>query len=507
MQPTCHTRITLTKAASRVAWLAATIAASAFITACDQSSHDAASHGEGDGHDHGAESAGAAATPTNRVEIPASVRQNLGIEFAKVEYRNVAKTLRVPGRFEYTPTARREYRTPLDGRVEILVTQYQQVEPGTPLYRVESASWRELHESIAIAQARVDSMGPLREAHRRHEQSLSDKVALWQERLTQLDELRAAGGGSAAQFTEARATLNATQAELADVMEKDAELEAQEKQAQAELRTLQSRHELLARAAHCPPTSDSVPPASDAVPRASDAVPRASEGASEAGDPARTGDSWGVGGGGFTVCAVAPGVVESIGVSPGGLLEENGFVVSIVQPTQIRFRARGLQSDLGRLRDGLPARIVPPQGGAIAMQDAMEGALAIGLSADADERTIDLVVTPESLSGWARSGVSAHLEITLEGGNEELAIPTSAVLLDGATPVIFRRDPANANRAIRMEADLGLSDGRWIVINSGVKEGDEVVVAGNYQLMLATSNTAAKGGHFHADGTFHEGED
>lgn len=479
MQPTCLTGITLTKAASRVAWLAATIAASALITACDGPPHEPGAHGEGDGHDHGAEASSAAATPTNRVEIPASVRQNLGIEFAKVEYRNVAKTLRVPGRFEYTPTARREYRTPLDGRVEILVTQYQQVEPGTPLYRVESASWRELHESIAIAQARVDSMGPLREAHRRHEQSLSDKVALWQERLTQLDELRAAGGGSAAQFTEARATLNATQAELADVMEKDAELEAQEKQAQAELRTLQSRHELLARAAHCPPTIDQ----------------QDQEGAG------------GIGGGGFTVCAVASGVVESIGVSPGGLLEENGLVMSIVQPTQIRFRARGLQSDLGRLRDGLPARIVPPQGGAIALQDAMEGALAIGLSADADERTIDLVVTPESLARWARSGVSAHLEITLDGGQEELAIPTSAVLLDGATPVIFRRDPANANRAIRMEADLGLSDGRWIVINSGVKEGDQVVVAGNYQLMLATSNTAAKGGHFHADGTFHEGED
>ena len=41
----------------------------------------------------------------------------------------------------------------------------------------------------------------------------------------------------------------------------------------------------------------------------------------------------------------------------------------------------------------------------------------------------------------------------------------------------------------------------------GVKEGDEIVVAGNYQLMLATSGTAAKGGHFHSDGTFHEGKD
>lgn len=479
--------------AAQALQVALILAATAVLTACDRPPRESTAHGEGDGHDHGAASSGAAAAPTNRVEIPTSVRQSLGIEFAKVEYRNVARTLRVPGRFEYQPTARREYRTPLGGRVEVFVEQYQGVEPGTPLYRVDSASWRELHEAIIIAQARADSMVPLREAHRRHEQSLSEKVALWQERLVQLDELRAAGGGSAAQFTEARATLNATQADLANVMEKDAELEAQQKQAQAELRALQSRRELLARAAYCPPTRH--------------AGSRASDAASEEVDAARGGDSRGDDGGGFTVCAVAPGVVESIGVTPGGLLEENGLVLSIVQPTQIRFRARGLQSDLGRVRDGLAARIVPPQGGAIDLQDAMEGALTIGLSADADERTIDLVVTPRALASWARSGVWAHLEITLEGGNQELAIPTSAVLRDGAMPIIFRRDPANVDRAIRMEADLGLSDGRWIVINSGVKEGDQVVVAGNYQLMLATSNTAAKGGHFHADGTFHEGKD
>ncbi len=62
-----------------------------------------------------------AAAPTNRVDIPAAVRQYLGITFAKVEARNVSQTLRMPGRFEYLPTARREYRTPLDGRVELLV--------------------------------------------------------------------------------------------------------------------------------------------------------------------------------------------------------------------------------------------------------------------------------------------------------------------------------------------------------------------------------------------------
>jgi multidrug efflux pump subunit AcrA (membrane-fusion protein) len=136
----------------------------------------------------------------------------------------------------------------------------------------------------------------------------------------------------------------------------------------------------------------------------------------------------------------------------------------------------------------------------------MTGVLQIGLSADADERTVDLIVVPTALTTWARNGVAAHLEVTLAGGQDELAIPLSAVVRDGATPIIFRRDPANADKAIRMEADIGLSDGRWVVIASGVREGDEIVLGGNYQLMLATSGNAAKGGHFHPDGTFHEGE-
>jgi multidrug efflux pump subunit AcrA (membrane-fusion protein) len=110
-------------------------------------------------------------------------------------------------------------------------------------------------------------------------------------------------------------------------------------------------------------------------------------------------------------------------------------------------------------------------------------------------------------AAWDRAGVAASVEVTLAGGAEELAIPTSAIVRDGTVSVIFRRDPANADKVIRMEADLGVSDGRWTVIQSGVKQGDEIVIGGNYQLMLATSGSAPKGGHFHSDGTYHEGED
>jgi multidrug efflux pump subunit AcrA (membrane-fusion protein) len=129
--------------------------------------------------------------------------------------------------------------------------------------------------------------------------------------------------------------------------------------------------------------------------------------------------------------------------------------------------------------------------------------LAIGLSGDPDGRTIDVLASASSMAPWARAGIAASLEVVLEGGRTELAIPQRAVLLDGIVPIVFRRDPKDPNKAIRLEADLGTSDGRFVEILSGVKEGDQIVVAGNYPLMLAMSGTAIKGGHFHADGTFH----
>lgn len=406
-----------------------------------------------------------AAPPTNRIDIPDTVRRNLGIEFAKVEPRQVERTLRLPGRFELLPTARREIRAPIDGRVELLVDQYQPVEAGTPLARIAGSGWRELEERILATRARLESMGPVREAHRVHESSLADKVALWKDRLGQLERLREAGGGGAAQLTEAQATLNATQAELAEVMEKDAELQATQRVLEAELRALVSRRDLLLAQAGC--TAD------------------------EAGD------------GGLLICAPDRGVVERLSVTPGGHVEEGELVLSIVQPERLRFRARALQSDLDRLRDGLQGRIVAANAADAQRLGAMPAVVTIGLAGDPDGRTIDVLAATESLAPWARAGIAASLEVVLEGGRTELAIPQRAVLRDGIVAVVFRRDPKDPNKAIRLEADLGTSDGRFVEILSGVKEGDEIVVAGNYPLMLAMSGTATKGGHFHADGTFH----
>jgi len=429
-------------------------------------------------------------TPNNRVAIPQAVRSNLGVTFATVERRKLQDTLRAPGRFEYLPSAKREYRTMVSGKIDLLVSQFDTVEEGTPLYLIDSPQWREMQQTIAgyfakvqQLEAKMEMFHPLFLAHDQHEYSVKLNVTMWEERIKKLESIRDAGGGKLSEFTAARAAYATARVNLADLLEKDAQLEATYAETVAALRAAKTTVEF------------------------------ALESASSILNTPRPLDNpeWWKNIKQIEVRATNAGVVEVMNVTNGSWADSQTNVLTVVQPDKLRFHASGLQSDLGALRDGLTVNIVPPTptsaGNAVNLQNTMNGTLQLGLTGDSNERTIDLYVTPENLSSWARPGVTAQLEIITDSTSEaELAIPLSAVQQDGLTQIIFRRNPSNPNEAIRMEADLGLDDGRWIAVLSGLKDGDEVVLDGGFQLMLATSGSIQKGGHFHADGTFHEGE-
>ena len=427
---------------------------------------------------------------TNRVAIPPAVRANLGITFAKAERRRIEETLRTPGRFEYLPTATRTYRTMLPGRVELLVDQFASVKVGTPLYRIDSPEWRATQKAISAAELREVELNaeqatfdPLLRAHQRHEQSVHDAIAVWSARVERLSALRDAGGGRMSEFTAAQSALSTANADLASVQEKTAELEASRIKTTAALAAAKADLALTLDAA-----------------------------ASVAGVSRDTLQTTWRTINTIEVTALAPGVVESIGLTNGAWADQRTNVLTVVQPERLRFHASGLQSDLGVLRNGLEATIVAPSpteaGNAIPLSSVMRGTVTLGLTGDPNDRTIDIYITPDHLEAWARPGVTAHLEIVTDAtATPELAIPLAAVQRDGLNAVLFRRDPENPNDAIRMEADLGVDDGRWVAILSGLRDGDEVILDGGFQLMLATSTAGAtqEGGHFHADGTFHEG--
>jgi multidrug resistance efflux pump len=428
----------------------------------DPAAADAAVGGEAD----------AAEASTNRVDIPATVRKNLGITFATVEVRNVTRTLRIPGAFELQPLARHEYHMVFPGRVQLLVDQYELVEVGTPLYRFQSPEWPDLQHEIIVG-----------------EQEMATARADIEVGLATLDETRR----NLSLVRERIEALARADFRKADFEVRASELEASLPRLEAELELARTR---LANAEHT--RRHALRRASAAIGMTPDDLAR--EDSDNPGVPRYIEIDW------IEVRADEEGIVESLAVTDGAFVESPATVVTTVDPENVRFRALALQADLPRLMVGGRASIVVPPSPAGPTNQAVEATVSIGLEANAEQRTIALIATPKDDAEWIRPGVSAFLEVVVSGTDEPaLAVPEAAVVQDGLTHVVFRRDPSNPNQAIRVEADLGASDGLWVVLESGVMRGDEVVLGGAFELKLATqqSGTAQKGGHFHADGSYH----
>jgi hypothetical protein len=412
---------------------------------------------------------------TNRIAIPATVRKNLGLTFAEVEVRNVAETLRVPGAFELRPSARHEYRMALAGRVELFVDQYEEVDAGQPLFRFQSPSWPELLHEIVQGEQAIDTALAQIEVGRARVDEARRKLANTRDRLEAL----------------ARADF------------KHAELEAQADDLEASLprlgaeiglaeTSLANARRTREHALHRASTASGIPEEELAVEVTvgGETVPRY-----------RTID-W------IEVPALEAGVVESLAVTNGAFVEPPSVVLTTVDPDRVRFRAMALQADLPVLQGAVEALIVPPRSPGVPIELAVDATLSIGLEAHPQERIFALLAIPARPAPWIRPGVSAFLEVvTGSSGGAALAIPRSAVVQDGLAHVFFRRDPADPNTAIRVEADLGVDDGRWVVVESGIVRGDEVVLDGAYELKLAMDKRGGApidGAHVHADGTTHD---
>lgn len=416
----------------------------------------------------------------NRIAIPASVRQNLGITFVTVEKRPVHRTVRLPGQFELRPEARREYHVMLAGRIDLLVRQYDRVEKGQVLFHLDSPDWQKLQSDL------VSARNAMKRSHA--------DLAVAEARLAEMEQAVAFDEQRLGNLAEAQVRQVELEAKLAEKRNQLPRIRAELEATRTEFDAAHARYDVMlsTAASLAGLAKDQLDPHVD------------DHGHMESGEPPwRSIDR-------LTIRAEASGIVDRLAVTNQGWAETGDLVLDTIDPKALRFHGDALQTDIMLFADGQPARIVPPSGGSIELHDTADGVITIGFQAEPQQRTIPIFVSPDMLPSWAKAGVTAYLEVFTNGKNGEvLAIPEAAVVRDGLDKVFFRRDPNDPNTVIRTVADLGDSDGRWVEVQSGVMLGDEIVLDGVYPLMLASSSSGEmqEGGHFHADGTFHPEED
>lgn len=456
--------------------------------------------------------------PTNRIDVPPQVIQNLGITFARVEMRRVAQTLRLPGVFEAAPDATRDYRAPLGGTVTLLAATYSHVNTGDLVARIDSHEWHDLQREldglesavkernaevtaaqaeVAAAQASIDqyesrvaAYKPQFDALAEHRGRLTELRNQWDSRVKALRELEARGAGRALELADARLQLAGAEAGLAEEAEKRAELERemaelgmQRDLERAHLPVLEATLELArARAGTAEGTFSLRLRAVAAVLQ----VP-----AAELGISWRSMTR-------LELRAVAPGVVMDWHVANGARVDAGTSLMHVMNHDRLRVRARALQGDLARIRSGMAGSVISPAG------ESAPGKVALAPMADGEARLIDVLLQPDQPAAWARPGLSVELEVVWnETAQPEMAVPSRALIRDGLEMIMFVRDDKDRDKVVRTVAEIGPSDGRWTVVFTGAGPGREVVLDGVYELKLTGAGKTTGKGHFHADGTWH----
>ena len=301
------------------------------------------------------------------IELPATIRRNLGVTFAKVEVRRVANTMRIPGTFEFTPLARREYRLPLAGRVELLVDENDPVEPGQPLFRFQSPTWPELLHEIILGE---------QEMARTEVQIQVDEAKL-EEARSNLDTVRSR--------IRALAELDLAQAELvADAATIEASLPRLAAQLQLARIGLDNARRTRQHALHRAATAAGLTEADLLVPV---------DGPDGSSIPGYEAIDW------IEVCADRAGVVESLDLTDGAFAQAPARVLTTVNPKALRLHAMALQADLPELEGLIQAMIVPPRSPGMAPGEGIAALLQLSLEAHPAERTLVVLARGNRCSG------------------------------------------------------------------------------------------------------------
>ena len=427
-------------------------------------------------------------TPTNRISIPPEVVANLGITFAKAARGRLDSWLEVPGELYVPGTHRWNLRAPAHGVVEQVAPRWKLVEAGELVAELVSDELGEaqLHLLEAFSQSfRAKEEADAARSRFAESEAQLEKTLKYakasRERFDQVQRLTqdAATVGSRELVEAQRLGLEATQAALEAAVQRDSLRAASRDK---DLRLTQTQVRLEQRlSAFSVLTGHSVEELTKDM----------------GGTPLwKTFTS-------LEVRAPARGTVVEVPVSRGEDVADGGPLLVLLDSTQLRFRGWVPEGDLLSLRTG--ALVYVELSGEI---ERVTTELLRPLPlADAETRRVRVEAVVPNPDGTLLAGLSATAQVRVARSlHEEVLVAEDCVVRDGLELMVFRRDPNDARSVVRTPVELGMRAAGKVEVLAGLLDGDSVVQKGIYQLKQTGLGRTQQAGHFHADGSFHDGE-
>jgi multidrug efflux pump subunit AcrA (membrane-fusion protein) len=119
-----------------------------------------------------------------------------------------------------------------------------------------------------------------------------------------------------------------------------------------------------------------------------------------------------------------------------------------------------------------------------------------GPEVDSTTRTVPLVYEVKNPSGRLRLGQALNLYLETARAEEALAIPDAAVVDEEGRPIAFVQ--VSGETFEKRYLTLGLREGGFIEVKSGLAEGERVATKEAYAIRLASVSTSIPAhGHAH----------
>ncbi|MCK5425998.1 MAG: efflux RND transporter periplasmic adaptor subunit [Emcibacter sp.] len=178
------------------------------------------------------------------------------------------------------------------------------------------------------------------------------------------------------------------------------------------------------------------------------------------------------------------GVVTSLGVREGSIAVKNTIAFEITDPTNLWLIADVFETDSHDLNQGAHAQIIGQSG------DIYHGMIDhIYPDLDPASRTVQVRINLPNPEGKLKPG--QFFMVNIHGDSElSLIIPVSAVIRLGTGNHVMVSHEFGRFEAV--EVELGKSSGEQVQVMRGLKEGERVVISGQFLLDSESSFTGAK---------------
>lgn len=178
-----------------------------------------------------------------------------------------------------------------------------------------------------------------------------------------------------------------------------------------------------------------------------------------------------------TVTAPISGTVVSVNADEGSYASASQPMFVIANVDELEVKAGVTESNVGKISIGQKVTVKIGAAGA----EPVEGTITeIGKVMDMSTKNYPITVSIDNSAGDYVDGMYAQVQLVTDRAEGAVVIPATAIVNTDNTRFVFVEMDG---KAMEREIEVGLTDGNYYVVHSGVSAGERLIVKGNDDLV------------------------